>query len=96
MLLCVVSGLVDRIARKAPVGSDDTVDAGARRKRGPTPYHAASAHTPGLLCVHPSSAVFSRDGAQVRERVLSDHMRVLVCGCERVCCGVCPECVWMR
>ncbi len=68
MLLCVVSGMVDRVARKAPREFEEGADAGKRwskQRMLSVPYSAACKSTPGLIYVHPASAVYTPDSASV-------------------------------
>ena len=79
MLMCLVRGLLDRVARKAPLEADASIDAGNRKHKLRNfnfPYQACSAITKGILCVHPMSGVYTSEPSKVTAAVL---MGLLLC-----------------
>ena len=68
VLLCIVSGMIDRVARKAPREFEEGADRGKRWSKIrnlSVPYTAACKSTPGVLHVFPGSTVYTKDGASV-------------------------------
>jgi hypothetical protein len=68
VMLCVIRGLVDHIARKASLDADDSLDSGKRWSKATrfhVPYTACTMNTPGVLNIHPMSSVYAVDGSKV-------------------------------
>jgi hypothetical protein len=68
VMLCVIRGLVDHVARKASLDVDDSLDAGKRWSKATRfniPYTACTMNTPGVLNIHPMSSVYAVDGSKV-------------------------------